>query len=52
MFTRKGICLVTGVSKGLGKSIAINFASQWNKNGAELNMVLLARDEAIWVEKL
>ena len=45
MFTKKAFCLVTGASKGLGKSIAINFASQWNKNGAELDLMLLARDE-------
>ena len=45
MFTKKAFCLVTGASKGLGKSIAINFASQWNKNGAVLDLMLLARDE-------
>ena len=46
MFTKKGFCVVTGASKGLGKSIATQFAAQWNKNGAELDMMLLARDEA------
>ena len=44
MFTKKGFCLVTGASKGLGKSIATKFASQWHKNGAEVDMMLLARD--------
>ena len=46
MFTTKGICLVTGASKGLGKSIAIQLATAWHEGGAELDLMLIARDEA------
>ena len=45
MFTKKGFCLVTGASKGLGKTIATKFASQWHKNGEKLDMMIVARDE-------
>lgn len=37
---------MTGANKGLGKSIAKQFALQWHENGAKLDMILLARDEA------
>ncbi|XP_065890280.1 sepiapterin reductase-like [Dysidea avara] len=46
MFTTKGFCLVTGASKGIGKSIAIQLATEWHEGGAELDLMLLARDEA------
>ena len=45
MFTKEGFCLVTGASKGLGKTIAMNFASRWHKNGGKLDMMIVARDE-------
>jgi len=46
MFSTKGFCLVTGASKGIGKSIAIQLAMGWHEGGAELDLMLLARDEA------
>jgi sepiapterin reductase len=42
MFSKKTICFVTGASRGLGESIAINFAGRLPAGSV---MVLLARSE-------
>ena len=42
MFSKKSLCFVTGASRGLGESIAVNFAS---KLPAGSLIVLLARSE-------
>ena len=45
MLAGKTFCLITGASKGFGRSVAAAFAAQWSFNDGS-KMVLMSRDEA------
>ncbi|XP_041378995.1 sepiapterin reductase-like [Gigantopelta aegis] len=42
MFSGKTVCIITGASRGLGKSIALNFSNLFTKDSV---FILLARDD-------
>lgn len=42
-FDEECFCIITGASRGLGRSIARLFAKEWERRGTKANLILLAR---------
>jgi sepiapterin reductase len=43
LFQQDAVCVITGASRGLGRSVAKAFAAEWSQGGAKVMFVLIAR---------